>query len=85
MAQWVKCLTSAQAMISQSLSSSPESGSVATAQRVEPASDSVSPLSMSLPNLHSVSLKNTIKKIFFKVVRVDIFVLDLREKYLSFH
>ena len=42
-AQSVKHLTSAQVMISQSVSSSPASGSVLKAQRLEPASDSVSP------------------------------------------
>ena len=48
MAQSVKHLTSAQVMISQSMSSSPASGSVLTAQSLEPASDSVSP-SLSAP------------------------------------
>ena len=43
-AQSVKHLTSAQVMISQFVSSSPTSGSVLTAQSLEPASDSVSPL-----------------------------------------
>ena len=42
-AQSVKCLTSAQVMISQSVSSSLALGSVLTAQSLEPASDSVSP------------------------------------------
>ena len=42
-AQSVKCPTSAQVMISRSVSSSPGSGSVLTAQRLEPVSDSVSP------------------------------------------
>ena len=42
-AQPVKRPTSAQVMISQSMSSSPASGSVLTAQSLEPASDSVSP------------------------------------------
>ena len=42
-AQSVKRLTSAQVMISQSVSSSPASGSVLTAQSLEPVSDSVSP------------------------------------------
>ena len=39
----VKRLTSAQVMISRSVSSSPTSGSVLTAQSLEPVSDSVSP------------------------------------------
>ena len=42
-AQSVKCPTSAQFMISQFMSLSPTSGSVLTAQSLEPASDSVSP------------------------------------------
>ena len=42
-AQSVKRLTSAQVMISRSVSSSPASGSVLTAQSLEPVSDSVSP------------------------------------------
>ena len=42
-ARSVKCLTSAQVMISQFVGSSPASGSVLTAQSLEPASDSVSP------------------------------------------
>ena len=47
-AQSVKRPTLAQVMISQSVSSSPTSGSVLTAQSLEPASDSVSP-SLSAP------------------------------------
>ena len=46
--QSVKRPTSAQVMISQFVSSSPMSGSVLTAQNLEPASDSVSPLSTPL-------------------------------------
>ena len=42
-AQWVKRPTSAQVMISRSAGSSPASGSVLTAQSLEPVSDSVSP------------------------------------------
>ena len=42
-AQSVKHPTSAQVMISQSMSSSSALGSVLTAQRLEPVSDSVSP------------------------------------------
>ena len=42
-AQSVERLTSAQVMISQSVSSSPASGSVLATQSLEPASDSVSP------------------------------------------
>ena len=47
-AQLVKRLTYVQVMISQFMSSSPASGSVRTAQSLEPASDSVSP-SLSAP------------------------------------
>ena len=43
MAQSVGRLTSAQVTISRSVSSSPASGSVLTAQNLEPVSDSVSP------------------------------------------
>ena len=46
--QWVGRLTSAQAMISGFVSSSPASGSVLMARSLEPASDSVSP-SLSAP------------------------------------
>ena len=42
-AQSVEWPTSAQVMISRSMSSSPASGSVLTAQSLEPVSDSVSP------------------------------------------
>ena len=42
-AQSVERPTLAQVMISRSVSSSPTSGSVLTAQSLEPASDSVSP------------------------------------------
>ena len=64
-------LTSAQVMISRFVSLSPTSGSVLSARRLEPASDSVSP-SVSTPPLFvlclSLSLKNKMsKKIFFKV------------------
>ena len=59
MAQSVEHPTSAQVMISQFVGLSPTSGSVLTAQSLEPASDSVSP-SLSVPPLPvlSVSLKN---------------------------
>ena len=55
-AQLVKHLTSAQDMISQFMGSSPASGSVLTAQSLEPAFDSVSPLSLPLTHSHSVSV-----------------------------
>ena len=54
-AQSVKQPTSAQAMISRSVSSSPVSGSVLTAQSLEPVSDSVSP-SLSDPPLFMLCL-----------------------------
>ena len=54
-AQSVKRPTSAQVMISQSVSSSPASGSVLTAQSLEPISDSVSPSLWPSP-VHALSL-----------------------------
>ena len=66
-AQAVECPTSAQVTISWSVSSSPVSGSVLTAQSLGPASDSVSP-SLSAPPPFvlclSLSVKNkcTLKK-----------------------
>ena len=48
-AQSVKHPTSARVMISRSVSSSPASGSVLTAQSLEPVSDSVSPSLSDLP------------------------------------
>ena len=54
-AQSVKRPTSAQVMISRSVSSSPTSCSVLTAQSLEPASDSVSP-PLSAPPLLVLSL-----------------------------
>ena len=50
-AQSVKHPTSAQVMILQFLSLSPASGSVLTAQSLEPASDSVSPFLSAPPPL----------------------------------
>ena len=65
MAQLVKRLTSAQVMTSRFVSLSPLSGSVLTAQSLEPASDSVPPsfsgsplLMLSLSLSLSLSLKN---------------------------
>ena len=57
-AQSVKPLTSAQVVILQFVSLSPGSGSVLTAQSLEPASDCVSPSLSAPPHLCSVSLKN---------------------------
>ena len=48
-AQSVKCLTSAQVMISRLVSSSSMSGSVLTVQSLEPALDSMSPSLSALP------------------------------------
>ena len=61
MAQWIKCPTSAQVMISQFVGSSPTLGSVLTAQSLEPAFDSVSP-SLSGPPLLVFSEKNQNKQ-----------------------
>ena len=58
-AQSVKRLTSAQVTVSQFVGSSPASDSVLTAQSPEPASDSLSPLSLPLPCLGSVSFSLT--------------------------
>ena len=57
MAQSVKCPTSAQVRIWQFMGSSPVSGSVLTAQSLEPASDSVSPSVCHFPAC-ALSLKN---------------------------
>ena len=54
-AQSVERPTSAQVTISRFVGSSPASGSVPTARRLEPASDSVSP-SLSAPPLLTFSL-----------------------------
>ena len=61
MAWSVKHPTSAQVMISRPVSSSPASGSVLTAGRLEPASDSVSP-SISAPPLLSLSVSKINKR-----------------------
>ena len=68
-AQLVECLTSAQVMISQSVSSSPVSGSVLTAQSLEPASNSVSS-SLSAPPLLVLSLQKK-KKSFYSTCQAD--------------
>ena len=57
-AQSVKPLISAQVTISRFVSSSPETGSVLTAQSLEPVSGSVSLFPPPLPYACSVSLKN---------------------------
>ena len=61
-AQLVGRLTSTQFMISRSMSLSPVSGSVLTAQSLEPASDSVSP-SLSAPPLLMLCLSLSLSKI----------------------
>ena len=59
MAQSVKCPTLAQVMISRFVSSSPTSGSVLTAQSLEPTLDSVSSSLSAPPQLMlCLSLKN---------------------------
>ena len=64
MAQSVGRPTSAQVMISWSVSSSPALGSVLTAQSLEPASDSVSPsLSDPPPLMLCLSLSLSLSKI----------------------
>ena len=54
-AQSLKCLTSAQGMISRFVGLSPALSSVLTAQNLEPVSDSVSP-SLSTPPLLTLCL-----------------------------
>ena len=68
-AQSAERLASAQIMVSQSVSSSPASGSVQTAQSLEPALDSGSPSLSALPPLVPclcLSKINNTKKIFKK-------------------
>ena len=62
-AQSVKGLTSAQAIISQFMSSSPTFGSVLTAQSLKPASDPVPP-SLSIPLLLPLCLSLSKTNIF---------------------
>ena len=69
MAQLVERPTSAQVMISQSVSSSPALGSVLTAQSLEPASDSVSPSLYAPPPLMlCLSLSLSLSKINIKKI-----------------
>ena len=58
MAQSLELLTSAEVMISQFMGSGPASGSVLTAQSLEPASDSVSPSFSAALLVLSLPLKN---------------------------
>ena len=69
-AQSMECPTSAQVMISRPVSSSPASGSVLTAQSLEPASDSVSP-SLSAPPLLMLCLSSVKNKIKKKTVNIS--------------
>ena len=66
MAQSVKCPTSAQVMILWFTGSSPMSGSVLTAQSLEPVSDSVSPSLSARPPLvlclSLLKMNKTLKK-----------------------
>ena len=64
-AQSVKHPTLAQVMISQSMSLSPASSSVLTAERLEPAPDSVSP-SLSAPPRLVLCFSLSLSKINFK-------------------
>ena len=76
-AQLVGHPTSAQGMMSQSVSSIPASGSVLAAQSLEAASDSVSPSLSAPPSSCSVSLslpKINIKKFKKKKKRTPVLV-----------
>ena len=70
-AQLVKHLTSAEVMISLFVSLSLVSGSVLTAQSLEPALDSVSP-SLPLPCSHSFCLSPSKKYINIKIIIIII-------------
>ena len=72
-AQSVEHLTSAQVTISRSVGSSPASGSVLTARSLEPASDSVSPLSLSAPPplVFCLSLSVSQKQIHMKKIKLN--------------
>ena len=78
-AQSVECLTSAQVMILWFMSSSPASGSVLTAQNLEPASDSVSPSLCPFPAyaaslcLSKISFKKNNKKMRDKFISYNVF------------
>ena len=72
MAESVKRLTSSQVVISWFVGSSPASGSVLTAQSLEPASDSVSPSLCPSPALSRSLSKINIKKNLFKKSSVSL-------------
>ena len=75
MARLGKHLTSAQVVISQFVGLSPTSGSVLTAQSLEPASDLCLPLSLPLPHWCSVSVSQiNIKNFFKEYVKTAIFL-----------
>ena len=63
MAQSVELPTSAQVTISRSVSSCPMSGSVLTAQSLEPDLDSVSPSLSAPPLLNALCLSLSLSKI----------------------
>ena len=73
-AQSVKRPTSTQVMISQVVGSSPASGSVLTAQNLEPALDSVSPFP-SVPLPLSLSLSLSFSKI--KGLKINFFFKEV--------
>ena len=82
MAQSVKCPALAQVMISQFMGSSPMSGSVLTAQSLEPASDSVCPsLSVPPPLALSLSVSQKMNKSLKKFLKM--FYLQLDQKFLA--
>ena len=90
MAQSVERPTSAQVMISWTVSSSPASGSVLTAQSLEAASDSVSPpLSLCPSPTHTLSLSpskiNFLKKIFKGKGGVAWVAESVKHPTLDFH
>ena len=77
-AQSVKRPTSAHAMISRFMGSSPASGSVLTAQSLEPASDYVSP-SLSAPPLLTLCLSVSLS-LPFSAPPLLMFHLSLKNK-----
>ena len=80
MAQSVKRPASAQVMISWFVDSSPVLGSVLTAQRLEPVSDSASPsLSAPPPLMVCLSLKNkqTLKKKKLSCGQMDLYLFQM--------
>ena len=87
MAQSVKRLTSAQVMISQSVSSSPVLGAVLTAQSLKPPSDSVSPSLSALPPLALyLCLSLSLLKINLKIILKNVFYVYFQshKQYIKF-